>query len=93
MADESSLNHLLYLQETIRSECKALVEEQVALDDHKAYIERQNLLNNLYIQYMDLSLKTAGLIATDKKPAVEFSTRSPSEEEEVSICRTASCDE
>jgi hypothetical protein len=88
--DESSLNHNLYLQETIRTECKALLEDQVAVDDHKAHAERQNLLNSLYIQYMDLSLKATGLLAAEKQQketTVEFSTRTPSDEP---IERTAS---
>ena len=57
------LNHMLYLQDTIRLECKSIIENQAKEEDLKLYTEHQALLNNLFIQHMELGLKASALLA------------------------------
>ena len=57
----ASLNHILYLQEAVKIECKSIMDEQ---DPTKA-AENQALLNSLFVQSMDLTIKA--IIAVQKK--------------------------
>ena len=56
------LNHMLYLQDTIRLECKSIIESQAKEEDLKLYTEHQALLNILFVKHMDL-----GIIALRRK--------------------------
>ena len=103
----SKLNYILHLQETIRTECITLIEEQAGSDDLKAYTSRQTVLNKLYTQYMELGLKATGLIAAgnlvadeigvsisstdDTEDGVELSARTLSVADEC-LCRTTSAE-
>ena len=60
----TDINHLLFLQETIKTECKSIIDEQC--QNPGDYADKQALLNNLFVQHMDLNVKVIGLLATDK---------------------------
>ena len=51
------LNHILYLQETVKLECKGLIDEQTKTEDPKKLAEYQALLNSLFVQSIDLNTK------------------------------------
>ncbi len=61
----SKLNHILYLQDTIKTECKSILDLQSKTDDPKQYVEHQALLNSLFVQHMELGLKATSLIAAE----------------------------
>jgi len=66
----SQLNHILYLQNTIRIECKTIMELQSKEQDLNVYAQHQTVLNSLFVQHMELGLKATGLIAAENlKPA------------------------
>jgi hypothetical protein len=92
------LNHILYLQDTIRLECKSIIENQSKEEDLKIYTEHQALLNSLFVQHMELGLKASSLMAVPTKDVPVASeaiidVSSPDElvTEEVMV-RTLSCD-
>ena len=62
----TDINHLLFLQETIKTECRSIIDEQCK--DATDYTDKQTLLNNLFVQHMDLNVKIAGLIV---KPVIQ----------------------
>jgi hypothetical protein len=92
----SKLNHLLYLQDTIRIECKSIMELQSKTEDPGKYMEHQALLNALFIQHMDLGLKATGILASEglrpmTVPDMESSTDDPIEfSARTTITRTCS---
>ena len=59
----ASLNHILYLQEAVKIECKSIMDEQ---DPTKA-AENQALLNSLFVQSMDLTIKAIIAVQAEKK--------------------------
>ena len=61
----SQLNHILYLQNTIRLECKTIMELQSKEEDLNTYAQHQTVLNSLFVQHMELGLKATGLIAAE----------------------------
>lgn len=61
----SKLNHILYLQENIKIECKSVIDTQSQTEDPKQFMEHQTLLNNLFVQHIDMGLKAASLIAAE----------------------------
>ena len=66
----SQLNHILYLQNTIRIKCKTIMELQSKEQDLNVYAQHQTVLNSLFVQHMELGLKATGLIAAENlKPA------------------------
>jgi hypothetical protein len=94
------LNHMLYLQDTIRLECKSIIENQAKEEDLKLYTEHQALLNNLFIQHMELGLKASALLAMPYSKeispvageAVIDVSSSPDEIGTEVLQRTLSCD-
>ena len=69
MSDDTvmgQLNHILFLQNTIRLECKTIMELQSKEGlELNAYIQHQAVLNGLFVQHMELGLKATGLIAAE----------------------------
>jgi hypothetical protein len=81
------LNHILYLQETVKLECKELIDEQTKTEDPKKLAEYQALLNSLFVQSIDLNTKA--IVAMQGK--VEL----PAEDEGFTVesCGVESVDE
>ena len=59
------LNHILYLQETVKLECKGIIDEQAKTEDPKQLAEYQALLNSLFVQSIELNIKA--LVAMQRK--------------------------
>ncbi len=64
-AAETSLNHILYLQDTIKAECKSIMDLQSKTECPTQYFEHQTTLNNLFVQHMELGLKATSLLAAE----------------------------
>ena len=94
------LNHILYLQDTLRLECKSIIENKSKEEDLKVYTEHQALLNSLFVQHMELGLKASALLAMpyskDLSPvageALIDVTSSPDDVGTDVLQRTLSCD-
>ena len=61
----SKLNQILKLQDTIKSDCRGIMDSQSKTEDPKQYVEYQAQLNNLFVQHMELGLKATGIIAAE----------------------------
>ena len=62
----SKLNHILQLQDNIKTECNSILELQSkTIDDLKLYVENQTMLNGLFLQHMELGLRVTGILATE----------------------------
>ena len=85
-----ALNHILYLQETVKLECKGLIDEQTKTDDPKKLAEYQALLNSLFVQSIDLNTKAIVAMQT-KVESVDL----PAEDEGFTVesCGVESVDE
>jgi hypothetical protein len=62
----SKLNHILQLQDNIKTECNSILELQSkTIDDLKLYVEHQTMLNGLFLQHMELGLRVTGILTTE----------------------------
>ena len=61
----SKLNQILQQQDTIKSDCRGIMENQSKAENPKQYVEYQAQLNNLFVQHMELGLKATGIIAAE----------------------------
>jgi len=62
----SKLNHILQLQDNIKTECNSILELQSkTIDDLKLYVEHQAMLNGLFLQHMELGLRVTGILTTE----------------------------
>ncbi len=64
-AAEANLNHILFLQDTIKAECKSIMDLQSKTQCPMQYFEHQTTLNNLFVQHMELGLKATSLLAAE----------------------------
>ena len=103
----SQLNHILYLQSTICLECKGIMEMQSKEANFDVYAQQQTVLNSLFVQHMELSIKATKLISaeqdalgvsassTEEEEGVQLSARTPAEDGvqlvERLVGRTLSC--
>ena len=67
----SKLNYLLKQQDTICNECRSISEKQSSTVDLKEYTEQQTVLNNLFLQYMELCIQSTEIMATEGSQAAE----------------------
>ena len=62
----SKLNHILQLQDNIKTECNSILELQSkTIDDLKLYVDHQTMLNGLFLQHMELGLRVTGILTTE----------------------------
>jgi hypothetical protein len=83
------LNHILYLQETVKIECKSIMDEQ-AKDPTKA-AEHQALLNSLFVQSMDLNTRAIVAMQAEKKVLADENVDTSGVESVDEILKSLNC--
>ena len=82
----SQLNHILYLQSTICLECKGIMEMQSKEANFDVYAQQQTVLNSLFVQHMELSIKATKLISAEQDTlGVSASSTESTEQEGVQL--------